>query len=402
MFFHLTDYLTRRFTQELRRYWTTHPKFKDLPENIQGKFSFRERPQQGIIVKSGGGNHMPLSADNYKGILYSYCTLAKANGKPGFSVEWVREDSRAIQANGGNFPSAPGVYYIDVVAEGDSNVFYVDPLLNAFYEQVMLTDASTGVLQEAPLAGSLRVYEMPSRYLLVEGTNYTLEKDPNSGAPTGVINLSNPLGEGRWLHADYRYVTESRGPFPIREQFANNTAIPGVVLAFGRRVFAGDQLAVVVEATRTASALEYGGRWEMSMDFDVFARDVYDQREIADMSVMYLFGTARQAMSSEGIEVTNISIGGESEEIYDETGDDYFYNSNFSLSVETEWTAFVPLNVSLRQATPLTVEQARFIAGLSDEELEGHEGNIKAKANLGLESVRDPFYQVGRGYSVIR
>jgi hypothetical protein len=402
VFFHLTDYLTRRFTQELRTYWTTHPKFEDLPENIQGKYSFRERPQRGIVVKSTGGTHSPLSADNYKGIIYSHCHLAKANNKPGYSVEWVREDGRAIQANGGTFPSPPGVYYLDVREENNKNVFYVDPLLNAYQEQVMMTDATTGMLQTPPLSGSLRLYEMPARYKLVAGTNYTLETDPGSGAPTGVVNFNTPLSNGRWIQADYRYVAESSGPYPIRERHANNTAIPGVVLAFGRRVQDKDQLAVVVEATRMASAMEYGGRWEMAMEFEVFARDVYDQREIADNSVMYLFGSARGRLSSEGLEVMNISIGGESEEIYDETGNDYFFNSSFSLNVETEWAAFVPLNVSLRQATPLTQEQANYIASLSDDELDGHEGNIKAKVGLGLESVQDPFYQVGRGYPIIR
>ena len=73
MFFQLTDYLTRRFIQELRRYWLTHPKFSDLPDNIQGKYSFKDRPQRGIVVKSGGGSHIPLSADNYRGVVYSHC-----------------------------------------------------------------------------------------------------------------------------------------------------------------------------------------------------------------------------------------------------------------------------------------------------------------------------------------
>jgi len=397
VYFYLTDSLTRKFIHELRRFWQHHPKHRDLVDAIQGKYSFKERPQKSIVVKTAGGSHLSLSPDHYKGMVMSHVYLSKRVGKPGLSVEWVREDGRAIQENGGTFPSQPGVYFIDVV-DGPENglahnpvAFYVDPLIDQRGEQVTKVDDSTFQLQKAPLAGTLRLFEMPAGFLYVEGTNYTVTLN-DQGKPTEEVKLTEPLTGGRWLQADYRWPDESRGPFPIVEQHANNSAIPGVVLAFGRRVEIGDQQAVVVQPIRYPSALEYGGRWTMSMEFEITARDVYDQREIYDWSIMALYAIARGRLSTEGIEILSVGLGGESEEVYDETGDDYLYSAIFTMEVETEWAVHVPLNVWLRQAAPLTNAEAQIIAGLPDDQLPGQDGNIKALADIGLESVRDPYW----------
>ena len=396
MYFQLTSAIKRRFIDELRKYWSHHPKYKDdLVQNIQGKFSFDERPQHGIIVKTGAGNRVDLSADNYVGVVKSYCLLTRVKDKPGTSLEWIREDARAIQENGGVFPSRAGLYYIDirdVVENGEKTgrlEFYVDPLISVSHEPVkQLSDTSFQLAQPA-LAGSLRLYEQPSGWLLHEGVNYTVDQ--------GDITMLQPVKGGRWLQADYRYPDESRGPYPITEMHANNTAIPGVVLAFGRRVQAGDQLMVMVHAIRRSAALEYGGRWELSLDFDVMSRDVYAQQEISDMSVMYLWGVLRSHLSHQGIEITDVTLGGESEEPYDDNGDDYFYNSSFSMTVQTDWSIHVPLDGWLRSASPLTAKQAAEISALPDDELRGQDGNVKGLEALGVQAVQDPFWSGNRG-----
>lgn len=403
MYFQLTAALKRRFIDELRRYWMYHPKYRDtLPQNIQGKFSFKERPQQGIIVKTGAGNRVDLSADNYLGVIESFCLLTKVSGKAGFSIEWVREDGRAIQENNGTFPSPAGIYYIDVQEENGSLVFYIDPLLDVFHEPVAVSTPLTAQLQRAPLTGTLRLYEMPSGFKYVEGVNYTLDTGLD-GKLTGGITLMAPLTGGRWLQADYRYPVESRGPFPLIEMHANNRAIPGVVLAFGRRAEVGDQMAVMVHDMRRPAYMEYGGRWDMTLDFDVMATDVYEQQEITDATVMYLWAVLRSRLSHQGIEITDVSFGGESEEVRDETGDDYFYTSTFSMTAQTEWSIHVPLDSWLRSAAPLTAAQAAQIAGLTDDELVGQDGNIKVLEGLGIEAVQDPFWSGREGtFEIVR
>lgn len=351
---------------------------------------------------------MDLAADNYIGIVESYCLLTKVRNKPGLSIEWIREDATAIQRNNGAFPSDPGVYYVDIVQPESAEeqrcavaakadlVFYVDPLLEVVRETATLFDETHAQLARAPLAGSLRLFEQPSGFRLVEGANYTLDQDA-TGNLTGGITLSAPLTGGRWLQADYRYPQEARGPYPVVEMHANNQAIPGVVLAFGRRVQAGDQLAVMVHDIRRPAYYEYGGKWELSIDCDVMSRDVYAQQEIADMTAVYLWGILRSRLSHQGIEITDVTMGGESEEVYDENGDDYFYTANFSMTVQTDWSIHVPIDGWLRSAAPMTREDAARIANLPDEALRGEDGNIKVLESLGLETVADPFWSGRRG-----
>lgn len=389
MYFRLTEAIKRRMILELRKYWQYHPGYPDLVDHIQGKYSFEERPSYGIIVKTSGGNRVDLSADNYIGIVESYVYQVKVANYPGVAVEWVREDAIAIQGNGGAFPSPPGIYFIELT---EATEYYVDRLYDVYREQVTMPSTTEGVLQHAFLDGTLRLFEMPAAYQLYEGTNYTVERD-GSGKPTGNLTLVQALTGGRWLQADYRWTGETTGPHTLYPGRADNTIIPGCVVAFGRRNGKGDRCAVVVQDLRRPAALEYGGKWDLTMDFDVIARDVYAQQEIADATIVYLWGVLRPYLSTEGLEMTDLSLGGESEEIYDENGDDYFYNSSFSLTISTDWSVHIPLGIFLRQATPLSVAQARAFSGMTDEQIAQQQNNIRALEALGLDTMVDPFFK---------
>lgn len=394
MYFQLSAALKRRLIMELRRYWEYHPKYEDLVHNIQGKYSFEERPQHGMIVRVGGGSQFTLSPDNYIGVVVSYTHLAKFKNYPGVAIEWVREDAVAIQDNDGTFPSAPGVYFIELTEDEE---FYVDPLLDVMNEHATQVDALTYQLQNAPLEGTLRLFEMPAGYQLYEPDAYTLTRDAQ-GKPTGEIILKSSLSGGRYLAADYRHVLPSTGPHRLYPTYANNTAIPGVVLAFGNRNKKGDRMAVVVEQLRQPAALEYGGRWDVSFDIEILSRDVDAQEEITDQTIIYLYGILRSYLSSEGIEMLDLSLGGEAEEVYDENGDDYFYTSSLALTLQADWSIHLPVSVFLRQANPLTLQEAQRLSGLPDEAVAQVQSNIKMLENLGLEVISDPFFG-GRGYS---
>jgi len=382
MYFQLSEALVNRFTIELRRFWATHPLYPDLVENIQGKYSFKERPQYGIIVKPGGTNGVHLSADNFVGTVISHLALKKIGQYPGLSVEWVIEDATAIQNNGGRFPTQAGIYFLDIqkTPGGRSYVFYVDVLLDVRGEAVMMTSPTEGVLQAGKYhAGTLRLFEAPGGFMLKEGEHYV--GDP----ATGKITLTTPLPSNNYLIADYRFPGDTTGPHELPLNGANNRAIPGVVIAFGDRVQDNDKVVIVVENRRSPCASEYGGRWEMSMDLDIIARDVHACRKIADYSLMHLWGEARPGLSTHGIELMEISGGGEAEEVYDETGDDYFYNASISLSVQTEWAVRVPFSGELRQVatydTSVPIDVSTY--------------NIKIAEGFEMHPFTDPYF-VGR------
>ena len=402
MYYFLTEQIQRRFVWELRQYWQYHPRYQDIVNNIHGKYSFRERPQFGIVLKNSAGNQVQLAADNFQGHVHSYVYLAHIEGKPNLSIEWVRENGLAIQQNGGFFPSPPGIYYVDFCDQYGNPTdqeFYVDPLLDVLDETLLQINATQYQLQQGKfLDGTLRLYRMPGNIRLYEGANYTA--DPL----TGEVTLIDELGPDEFLSADYRCPGETTGPWRVQENRALVEPIPGCVLAFGRRVTAGDRLAVVVQEKRQISALEYGGRWDLTLDVDVIARDPLSQREILDQTSLYLWATARPRLSSEGIEIVSISMGGETEEAYDENADDWYYSASFSLQLQTDWLIHVPLGIVIRGIepgggapiapgqAPLTPPFIEQIAGLSDEEIAQIQTNFRLVSGLGLRAPWDPFY----------
>jgi hypothetical protein len=328
--------------------------------------------------------------------------LAHVEGKPNLSVEWVREDALAIQRNGGRFPSAPGIYYLDF-CDGNGNPtdqeFYVDPLLDVTDETLLPVNATQYQVQSGRyLDGTLRVYRMPGSIRLYPGANFTA--DP----VTGEINLIDSLEDGEFLSADYRVPGETTGPWQVYQERALRDPVPGAVLAFGTRITAGDRLAVVVQPTRALAALEYGGRWDLTLDVDVIARDPLSQREILDQSAMYLETTARPRLSSQGIEILSVNMGGETEESYDDNADDWYYNASFSISLQTDWSIHVPLGIVIRGVeqgggepigqgqAPLTAPFIEQTAGLTDAEIAQIQTNFRVYAGLGLRAPWDPYY----------
>lgn len=390
MYYFLTEQIQRIFIQELRQYWSYHPKYKDdLVDNIQGKYSFQERPQHGIVLLNSSGNQVQLAADNFQGTIESYVTLAHVEGFSGLSIEWVRENSIAVQNNQGVFPLQAGIYFIelcDQYGNPSDKEFFIDPLLFVRDETPMqVTPTQFQLLNGKYLDGTLKLYQMPGNVELYEGINYTADPE------TGVINLIIPFTEPEdFLSADYRYPSDTTGPWKIEENRALTEPLPGVVMAFGRRVTAGDRLAVVVTEKRSISALEYGGRWDFSMDVQVISRDPLSQREILDQSMLYLWSIARPRLSTQGIEISSVNAGGETEEVYDDNADDYFYNANFSIQVQTDWAIRVPVSIGLRRILPESPDLAKLAASLNGEELAQLQNNFVLLEKLGLRP-QDPF-----------
>ena len=405
---------------ELREFWGQDPKYRDSLV-IQGKYSFKERPQQAIILKNTSASPFQLSADHFQGTVISYTHLTKVVGKPGTMLEWVEEDGRKIQGNGGNFPTPPGIYYIELRQEGTdwNNVpggsgpedcpppgaddggpittatsfgmcFYVDPLLSEIDQRpIELEPLIYQVPNGSFHPGSLQVFEMPGNIPLFDGVNYVA--DPL----TGMVTLTTPVPSQAYLSVDYYYAGTTIGPIAIADNTANNTAIPGVILAFGRRLQHQDVMAVVVSERREEAAREFGGRWELSLDFDILARDVYAQEELLDRTLMYLHAELRDRLSFEGIEITQVSSGGEAEEQYDETEDSYYYTASISVSLESEWKVRLPLPRAFSRIVPNTVEQIRAVAGLSDDQIAatGSPTLLYLSENLGLVAIQDPWFR---------
>jgi hypothetical protein len=347
--FAVNGILKDRLVGALRDFWSYEDRQSDLV--IQNRFSFRERPQKSIVVKSSGGSFETLSADNFMGHVDSYTFMMKFQQKQGLFLEWVREDSVAIQNNRGVFPSLPGIYAVclEKVDPNDPDTeyqFYVDPIFSVYDEELVRIDNFRFSFQNAPHEGS---------DFLQEFTTHSTDEYPFSDSDYtisgNIVTFKSEIRSDRRIKATYRYQGTVSKTYPVLENHANTTAIPGVTLAFGQNFSDGDVVLVVVQPERVPSYEVYGGFSPFSYDVEIYARDDREYDYIAQKTMTFLFGVLRSRWSTEGIEILDISHSGDIEEMYDDTGDDYYYGTTLTLNIRTNWEIHVPVPVTLRSLT---------------------------------------------------
>lgn len=346
MYYYLVQALKRRLILELQDSFSAHPVYRKIVPWIQNRFAFDERPQFGIVVTGASQNKVQFDPSNFIGHLQSYVMLAKADAQNVNPLEWVREDRTCLKNNNGYMPTLPGVYFMEILSAPTNPVeegyFALDPMVTVTNQPViMLTPGidNEGQLQNNPIAGTLRLYQNRT-YLLTEGVDYTLGQN-------GQITFPGIFPQGTVITADYRYSEPSRGPISFRWNMADTKTLPGVVLAFGKRAEKGQKVAVVVYDERVNAAQAFGGKNEVNFELDILARDPQQLEEIADLTNMYLWGEKKSRLEWEGIEVLDVSIGGESEEPIDETGENFQYTASVSVQLRADWEIHVPLPLTI-------------------------------------------------------
>lgn len=364
---YLTSAAKRRIIHEIQQILRDHPRYSADSENVQNKFSFKERPRRGVIVNSTSADRVRLAADNYIGRLSSFVMLAPWQNCPGTSIEWVRENFTILESVSKRrdvFPSAPGAYLVSVDSLPDDarevpGQFHIDPILTVHKDPVLVFSHSA--VQDAQLPHediypqSLRLW-LDGRQVLIPEVDYHVD------FASGYITFLKPTPSGVSLYADYRFKSPRLGPFPFHRDSFNDTTIPGAVLAFGDRPQVGDKLAVVTTDTRTETADVYGGKFEIQFELIAFSRDSEDRERLAEYIVTKIL-ERQSALGFEGIELLDVAPGGESEEIMIEGTDEYFYDTSISLSIRADWETYVPL--------PFVMHRYEFTS--KDQELEhGH------------------------------
>jgi hypothetical protein len=349
MYHHLSIAVRDRVIRELRGFWSDHPRYPNFAQNIQGKYAFDERPQFGMIVKTGGASNVILDSNNFIGTVEGYVSLAQFPNKPYLgSVEWVREDPMVSPSE-----MTPGIYHLTIF-ETDG----VDPTKRAhdvYYERyrrvredalVFQSDTEI-ILSGEPIENSLRVLENPSQRFLGL-TEYVLEGNK--------ITLTEASPRGTSLYVTYTEKMEREGPFRVEPSRAYREIIKGATIVFGRRLQHNDECAVIVAEEREEISHEYGGRWDVSLDIDIIARDVHSQADISDQTAVWIWSTLRPKFASMGMELSDVSLGGEAEEVYDDNGDDYFFTASISFTMQVDWFIHFPLLVPIQSISTYGVQ----------------------------------------------
>jgi hypothetical protein len=376
-YYWLVNSTKKRLIKELKGVFTDHPYYSKIVPFIQDKFSFSERPQYGIILKSSSGNKVNLSPQNFIGTIKSYCTKAYIDGYQGMFLEWLREDTLSLKNNNGIFPTNPGFYKIEVISVNEqktSGSIIVDSTHSIFDEHILTAITgleNTALLEKEPILGTVRLYLGNSLYGLTEGVDFEI-----SGKN---ITFLTPLYPYTDVYADYKVFIGSSGPYQFNSFTSNNEILPGVVLAFGNRILQGDRCVIMVTDTRINAYDEYGGRYDMTFELDTIARDPIQAEQISDfasVSILQLMDT----LANEGIVLTDgPNLGGESEEVYDEEGDEQYYSYSFSLSLQTDWAYYKPLPIMIHK---ILSEDVLMEMKITDED---YSDRIQSITNLDIE-----------------
>lgn len=293
------------------------------------------------MIRSVSGSSQKLDFNNYSGIKRAYTTLANLKDKSGNSIEWVRDDYRNIK----NL-SAPGFYIVKMI---ELKKFTVDEYLIVDDEKLELSliGSSEGAFVKYPKVnpGSEIIYT-------TDGLEFKPDIDYTINYDTGAIVFTQSVTMYD-VRIDYQTLGGQRGPFDVDYYSSNNSAIPGVILAFGDRLKEGDEQVVVIGKEKRDIAKIFSGRWNLSLDLTGIAQDPDQQERLLDYVVTEFWAFWQEKLTGEGMHISEFSLSGESEDLETEIPEEYYFTGGLSFTVETDWELEIPL---IREVRRVNVE----------------------------------------------
>lgn len=341
-----------RILSELEDLFKGHPHFSGV--TISNKYADVERGKEAIIITGASVEPVILQANHHVADHFTYCFLAPKVGKPGYLINWIREDSFAVAA--GKI-AKPGFYFLTVTSvldvDGTQAEVYLDPLYRIDNE--ILVENATGyeisfILKHFPIEyvdasdSSLEVFDATRTPLkLLDGMHYTYDNT------NGKVTFTSQIVKGAKVTANYRYVADPVGPFKVDPLSAHNEIIPGVIVSFGEYFMKGDQQIVAVTKTREFAAEILGGRFLISLSIDIFAQDPEESSKLSELVMSFLWDKGRDRLANEGVMIENVTNTGETQDLENETAQEFYFGDSMDLTISTEWERYIPYLIYLKK-----------------------------------------------------
>jgi hypothetical protein len=218
--------------------------------------------------------------------------------------------------------------------------------------------------------------------VLQDGGEYTVDN------VTGAVTFHVAFSPGDHVIADYSYHGPSRGPIAVKKNQEVRHAVEGAMIALGESFEDKDKCFILILPHRVHTADLYGGKTEISLDFDIIARDPMDRESLVDILTMYFHHYENERFAEEGLGITSVSGGGESEEVYDDVGDDYFYKSSVSVSLQSDWEVAVPRPLTIEKILPVTYEQEALLAA-RERDILPHDQVLRPVVSVTQEEIKE-------------
>jgi len=343
MYYLVTNSTKKLFVQIFQDIVSKHPIFEKT--QVYTKFPQTERPKIAIIIRSVSGDSLKLDFNNFVGIHRGYCSLANLKGIQGNSIEWVKDDQENLDKL-----SARGFYIVRITEhQQDSNnfKFEIDPYLVVDDEELeikFIKEKHGAVLKNLPINPNTEiVYSESYRFEFKRDIDYSIDYS------TGEILFTENVGKFEPIVVDYQIMGSRMGPFDTEYYSTHNTAIPGVVLAFGDRLRVGDEQVVIVEKENRDVAKVFGGRWILNFQVIGMCQDPDQQERLVDYVVTVLWSEYQDELANQGIVIRDFSFAGESEELEVEVPEEYNFSGAIGFTVETDWEVYVPMITEVRR-----------------------------------------------------
>ncbi len=329
-----------------------------------------------------------MGLGNFAGLHKGICSLANFKGSNAASIEWVKTDTENVEKL-----SSPGFYIVRIVSgSSENNQFKFD--ISPYYQVddevldiVAIRGSEGALLKNSPVnPGSDTIFSHDGT-VLRRGFDYNIDNEK------GEIVFINPVeDEFDELMIDYQIVGDTTQEYDIKMYEYNNTAIPGVLMAFGDRLKVGDEQVVIVEKEYREVARVMTGRWMLNADIFIIAQDADTQERLADYLITKLWADWEANLIDDGIYVHDFSLGGETEDLEVEIAEEYNFTSNIGVTIDVDWEVHQPITREVRSINMYYGEDS-FKDGLTNAEMAAYEANqpsadmVNSDHNLGVNLI---------------
>lgn len=157
----------------------------------------------------------------------------------------------------------------------------------------------------------------------------------------GSYYIKNLLQPGYRLRWDLK-IDAGDSKSIVAKMSTSTDVIPGLMLAFGDKVYVGDEMAILVSPERTETYEVYGSTEDISFSIKVTANDRDTVNDLAFMIKEHLLVKSRDRHESAGLTIYEASMDTITE-ARDQSGTASTSTKEISISAASNWRYFVPL-----------------------------------------------------------
>lgn len=337
MFIQATNVVKNRLIGVLERQLLQHPDFKDVL--VSNKMpAEKDWPSKAIIISNVSGSQRKLDLSDLKmSGIPARSVLARTVEGRSTAIEWVMNNFRVLDAD----VVAAGYYYTKILTVPTYNLpgtFQITPVL--LQKDIFYPTLTTAPLSATPLNNKVRVYttyQGVKRRSLVSPAQYIYDTNTNE------IVLSEPL-KTETLVVEYLVAGTVQSNIPFNKNTIDVSSLPGIVLAFGERIFEGDQQVIYV-GNQTDPCIArydvYGGQWALNVELTCYAQDPGMQERLLDYTSTWLW-QQRVELENSNITITDIGLGGESTDLEVTVSKTPFFSASMSVDALVDWELMIP------------------------------------------------------------